>query len=63
MNYNQVKCTPIDKVKNYLYYQNIISNDNNLINQENMNFINFQNSDLKYLKSENRKNKQPNYFM
>jgi hypothetical protein len=63
MNYNQVKCTPIDKVKNYLYYQNIISNDNNLINQENMNFINFQNSDLKYLKSENRKNKESNYFM
>ena len=63
MNYNQVKCTPIDKVKNYLYYQNIISNDNNLVNQENMNFINFQNSDLKYLKSENRKNKESNYFM
>jgi hypothetical protein len=63
MNYNQVKCTPIDKVKNYLYYQNLISNDNNLINQENMNFINFQNSDLKYLKSENRKNKESNYFM
>ena len=63
MNYNSVKCTPVDKVKNYLYYQNIISNDNNLINQENMNFINFQNSDLKNLKSENRKNKQANYFV
>ena len=60
MNFSSLKCTPIDKTKNYIYYQNFLPNDNN---QENMNIGNYQNSDLKNLKSENRKNKQANYFV
>jgi hypothetical protein len=63
MNFSSLKCTPIDKTKNYIYYQNFLPNDNNIINQENMNIGNYQNSDLKNLKSENRKNKQANYFV
>ena len=42
MNFSSLKCTPIDKTKNYIYYQN---------------------SDLKNLKSENRKNKQNLNYM
>ena len=60
MNFSSLKCTPIDKTKNYIYYQNFLPNDNN---QENMNIGNYQNSDLKNLKSENRKNKQNLNYM
>ena len=60
MNFSSLKCTPIDKTKNYIYYQNFLPNDNN---QENMNIGNYQNSDLKNLKSENRKSKQNLNYM
>ena len=60
MNFSSLKCTPIDKTKNYIYYQNFLPNDNN---QENKNIGNYQNSDLKNLKSENRKNKQNLNYM
>jgi hypothetical protein len=59
MNFSSLK-SPIDKTKNYIYYQNFLPNDNN---QENMNIGNYQNSDLKNLKSENRKNKQNLNYM
>ena len=53
---NSRKNTPIDKIKNFTYYNPIIQDY--ISNQENLNFSNFQSSDLKNLKSENKKNKQ-----
>jgi hypothetical protein len=56
MNNNSFKSTPIDKIKNFSYY-NIIGQDF-FSNQKNLNLSNLHSSDLKNLKSENKKNKQ-----
>ena len=56
MNNNSFKSTPIDKIKNFSYY-NIIGQDF-FSNQKNLNLSNLHSPDLKNLKSENKKNKQ-----
>ena len=61
MNNNSFKSTPIDKIKNFSYY-NIIGQDI-CSNQKNLNLSNLHSADLKNLKSENKKNKQSLFFL